>query len=206
MPRPPAPVEGEKSTRERILDVALELFTHAGYEAVSLREIAQRMNFTKAALYYHFSSKDDILLALHLRLHDLGRAGYEDLEADLTDPDRWPAAFDLIVSTILAHRTLILFHLRNHSALERLAPHHDNGDHADLQERLRLILADEAVPIEVRVRLTCALGAIAGGFLFGAEVFAGIGDDDLGRMVRAAVGDLVAAPGRATGGPPAGGE
>ncbi|WP_018640008.1 TetR/AcrR family transcriptional regulator [Parafrankia elaeagni] len=205
MPRPPAPVEGEKSTRERILDVALELFTHAGYEAVSLREIAQRMNFTKAALYYHFSSKDDILLALHLRLHELGRAGFEDLEADLADPDRWPAAFDLIVATMLANRTLFLFHLRNHSAVERLGPHHDNAEHADLRERLRSILADETVPIELRVRLTCALGAIVGGFVLGGEVFAGLSDDDLGRMVRAAIGDLTGAPARVSAEPPAGG-
>ena len=28
---------------------------------------------TKAALYYHFASKDDILMALHMRLHEFGR-------------------------------------------------------------------------------------------------------------------------------------
>ncbi|OAA29052.1 transcriptional regulator [Frankia sp. EI5c] len=192
MPRPPAPVAGEKSTRERILDVALELFTHAGYEAVSLREIAERMNFTKAALYYHFSSKDDILLALHLRLHDLGRAGFEDLEADLASPDRWPGMLDLIVGTLLANRTLFLFHMRNHTAIQRLQPHHGNDEHADLQERFQRVLADENIPLELRVRLACALGAIAGGFVLGGEVFAGVSDDDLGRLVRTAVGDLMA--------------
>ena len=51
-------------TRERILAVANELFTEQGYEGTSLREIADRLGFTKAALYYHFRSKDEILVAL----------------------------------------------------------------------------------------------------------------------------------------------
>ncbi|MFF3851503.1 TetR/AcrR family transcriptional regulator [Micromonospora sp. NPDC002575] len=48
-------------TRERIKAVALELFTEQGYEKTSLREIAERLNVTKAALYYHFKSKDEIV-------------------------------------------------------------------------------------------------------------------------------------------------
>jgi AcrR family transcriptional regulator len=56
-------------TRERILDIALDLFIDKGYDKTSLREIAEKLGFSKAALYYHFASKDDILLALHQRLH-----------------------------------------------------------------------------------------------------------------------------------------
>lgn len=48
-------------TRERIQAVALELFTEQGYEKTSLREIAERLGVTKAALYYHFRSKDEIV-------------------------------------------------------------------------------------------------------------------------------------------------
>lgn len=48
-------------TRSRIQAVALELFTEQGYEKTSLREIAERLGVTKAALYYHFKSKDDIV-------------------------------------------------------------------------------------------------------------------------------------------------
>ena len=58
--------------RERILDVSLELFNEQGYDKTSLREIAERLDVTKAALYYHFERKEDILLELHLRLHALG--------------------------------------------------------------------------------------------------------------------------------------
>ncbi|MGW1451198.1 TetR/AcrR family transcriptional regulator, partial [Micromonospora sp. NPDC002411] len=53
--------ESTGGTRERIKAVALELFTEQGYEKTSLREIAERLNVTKAALYYHFKSKDDIV-------------------------------------------------------------------------------------------------------------------------------------------------
>ncbi|MPY52273.1 TetR/AcrR family transcriptional regulator [Streptomyces acidicola] len=51
-------------TRQRIQDVALELFAEQGYEKTSLREIAERLAVTKAALYYHFKTKEDILISL----------------------------------------------------------------------------------------------------------------------------------------------
>ncbi|MBB5116077.1 helix-turn-helix domain-containing protein [Micromonospora echinospora] len=51
-------------TRQRIQAVALELFTEHGYEKTSLREIAERLGVTKAALYYHFKSKDEIVTSL----------------------------------------------------------------------------------------------------------------------------------------------
>ncbi|MCQ8193544.1 TetR/AcrR family transcriptional regulator [Streptomyces rugosispiralis] len=57
-------------TRQRIQDVALELFAEHGYEKTSLREIAEQLEVTKAALYYHFKTKEDIVLSL---FQDLGR-------------------------------------------------------------------------------------------------------------------------------------
>jgi AcrR family transcriptional regulator len=51
-------------TRRRIQDVALELFAEHGYEKTSLREIAERLDVTKAALYYHFKTKEDILVSV----------------------------------------------------------------------------------------------------------------------------------------------
>src|SRR3954468_11307429 len=51
-------------TRQRIQDVALELFAERGYEKTSLREIAEHLDVTKAALYYHFKTKEDIVLSL----------------------------------------------------------------------------------------------------------------------------------------------
>ncbi|WP_329079613.1 MULTISPECIES: TetR/AcrR family transcriptional regulator [unclassified Streptosporangium] len=51
-------------TRTRIQEIALKLFTEQGYEATSLREIAEALGVTKAALYYHFKTKDDIIASL----------------------------------------------------------------------------------------------------------------------------------------------
>src|SRR5467141_3930663 len=57
----PPPRRARGDTRERIQAVALELFAEDGYEKTSLREIAERLGVTKAALYYHFKSKEDIV-------------------------------------------------------------------------------------------------------------------------------------------------
>ncbi|GAA2371432.1 TetR/AcrR family transcriptional regulator [Nonomuraea africana] len=51
-------------TRAKIQEIALRLFTEQGYEATSLREIAEELGVTKAALYYHFKTKDDIVASL----------------------------------------------------------------------------------------------------------------------------------------------
>ena len=58
------------NTRQRIQDVALELFAEQGYEKTSLREIAEQLDVTKAALYYHFKTKEDIVISL---FQDLAR-------------------------------------------------------------------------------------------------------------------------------------
>ena len=51
-------------TRTRIQEVAFELFAEQGYEKTSLREIADRLGVTKAALYYHFKSKDELVTSI----------------------------------------------------------------------------------------------------------------------------------------------
>src|ERR1700679_3658638 len=99
------------STRERILDIALELFVDQGYDKTSLRDIAERLGTTKAALYYHFERKQDILLELHLRLHALGREALEELER-LEDgqerADAWPQMLGRFIEQVAANRQLIV--------------------------------------------------------------------------------------------------
>jgi AcrR family transcriptional regulator len=51
-------------TRQRILEIARDLFAEQGYAGTSIAHIAGRLGTTKAALYYHFSSKAEILSAL----------------------------------------------------------------------------------------------------------------------------------------------
>jgi AcrR family transcriptional regulator len=51
-------------TRQRIQEVALELFAQKGYDDTSLQELADRLQVTKAALYYHFKTKEEIARSL----------------------------------------------------------------------------------------------------------------------------------------------
>src|SRR3954447_2696441 len=78
-------------TRERILTVANELFIEQGYEGTSLREIADRLDITKAALYYHFRSKDEILTTLLAPFFELLDDLLGRLE-DAHDIEAWAAA------------------------------------------------------------------------------------------------------------------
>ncbi|NSC23182.1 TetR/AcrR family transcriptional regulator [Streptomyces albus subsp. chlorinus] len=72
------------NTRQRIQDVALELFAERGYEKTSLREIAEQLGVTKAALYYHFKTKEDLVTSL-----------FEDLVLGPTDElIAWSRAHD----------------------------------------------------------------------------------------------------------------
>ena len=53
-----------EDTRARILAVALELVSERGFAGTSIRDLAERLDLTTAAMYYHFSSKDALLDAL----------------------------------------------------------------------------------------------------------------------------------------------
>lgn len=50
--------------RDTILATATALFVQRGYEGVAMREIAEACGITKAALYYHFAGKADVLDAV----------------------------------------------------------------------------------------------------------------------------------------------
>jgi AcrR family transcriptional regulator len=54
-------VMAERSTRERILEVALDLFGTRGVDAVSLDEIARTVGVRKQTVLYWFASKDDLV-------------------------------------------------------------------------------------------------------------------------------------------------
>src|SRR5206468_11763472 len=53
-----------EAVRRAILDAARDLFTIEGYRNVSIRKIAERIEYSPAAIYSYFPSKDDIFFAL----------------------------------------------------------------------------------------------------------------------------------------------
>lgn len=56
--------------RDEILAVARDVIRAHGYQKASMREIARRLRLTQAALYYHFSGKEEILFAILDRFSD----------------------------------------------------------------------------------------------------------------------------------------
>ena len=50
------------STKEKIFDVALDLFSRKGYDSVSLNEIAEGVGIKKSSIYSHYPSKEAILM------------------------------------------------------------------------------------------------------------------------------------------------
>ncbi len=182
------------ATRERILDVALELFNERGYDKTSLREIAERLGVTKAALYYHFERKEDILLELHLRLHALGRDVLDQLDG-LDEREivaAWPTLLDGFVDQVLANQELFLLHQRNRSAFEQLADNERHqAENEDMEERFRRILTTPSVPLEQRVRMACSVGAVFAALMGAGGIFGDVPTSRLAELVRQAAHDLL---------------
>lgn len=61
-------VKGEQ-TRERILDVALNLFRERGYEATTMRMIAAEAGVSVGNSYYYFPTKEHLVQAFYWRMH-----------------------------------------------------------------------------------------------------------------------------------------
>lgn len=59
------------NTKEKIFDVALDLFSKKGYDSVSLREIAEEVGIRKSSIYSHYSSKEAILMDIFDYLRNL---------------------------------------------------------------------------------------------------------------------------------------
>ena len=76
----------EKNTKEKILEEALKLFAQSGYIGTSMNDIASKLGVTKAALYKHYKSKQEILDSIIEKMNELDIARvkqYEMPEGDL---------------------------------------------------------------------------------------------------------------------------
>ncbi len=190
MPTPQKP-----STRERILDIALELFSEQGYDKTSLRDIAERLGTTKAALYYHFERKEDILLALHLRLHEIGRGvlvKLDELEGGQAYVEAWPQLMDELIDRVAQNRELVLLHLRNTRALEQIgSDERHQAENQDMLERFGRLFANPEIPLADRVRMTCSIGAAIAGLIDADNRFGDVDSAVLVELVRDSVRDML---------------
>lgn len=108
--------------RRGLLDAAIAVFNESGYDATSVAALATRLGLSKAALYHHFSSKEEILESA------LGEAldGLEGVLVDTRDivaSERLAAVLEGAVRVLAAHlpAVTLLLRVRGNSEIERRA-------------------------------------------------------------------------------------
>ena len=74
-------------TKERILEMALELFAQSGYLGTSMSDIAKQLGITKGALYKHYISKQEILDSIVERMNEMDYERAEEYGMPETKPD-----------------------------------------------------------------------------------------------------------------------
>jgi AcrR family transcriptional regulator len=190
-PRPQRAATEPASMPDRILDVALDLFIENGYDGTSLREVAEKLGVTKAALYYHFASKEDILMALHMRLHAIGREALADLADSKVTLAKWRSLLDAVLTEMLAQRKIFLLHERNQAAFEKLHRKEHDAEHEDIQERFQRILGDPAVSLRDRVKMAASFGAVFGTLFMFGDAFGNDNDDKVGKFMRSSIDDIL---------------
>jgi AcrR family transcriptional regulator len=188
----PPLVDAKIDTRQRILDVSLDLFTDQGYDGTSLRQIAEQLGITKAAIYYYFESKEDILMALHMRLHDFGRDALVRIGEAPVTLALWEELLGDIVGEMLAQRKIFLMHERNQATLEKLHKEDHDAEHEDIQNQFRRILEDIRLPLRDRVRMSASFGVIFSSLFLAGDAFQSTTNDELGEMLREILHDVLA--------------
>jgi AcrR family transcriptional regulator len=147
-----------ETTQRRILEAARELFIERGYAGTSIRDIAERLSMTKAALYYHFPGKQDVLAALvepWLREMD-ELAAWAEPQHPLDREEALRRMIDFLAFPGPAFAILASDPSAVHDTTERL-------NIRERGQRLEHAFAGDD-PAE-RLAVRCALGAVRGGIL-----------------------------------------
>jgi AcrR family transcriptional regulator len=176
-------------TRERILAVANELFIEQGYEGTSLREIADRLDITKAALYYHFRSKDDILRVLLEPFDTLLDELLGRLE-DAHDADEWADALTWVVAQIFDYLDFFRLVDRNRHTVEMMMVAAQRN-HAEMHARVEAAAHGAASSVGEEVRMIAALGAVTGFDDWAPMLLKSADPEELRRELSAVVRDVL---------------
>jgi AcrR family transcriptional regulator len=144
-------------TRSRILDAALAVFSEHGFEGSTLQQVADLLGVTKAALYYHFRSKDDILVALVTpAMADLD--SLLDSQTGTRDtPARRRQFLSGYLDYLLRHRRLIAYISRDLATLAHPAITAGRGER---RARMEAMLAGDDLDFADQVRVAMAFGGI----------------------------------------------
>lgn len=187
------PQAGSGSTRERIISVAMELFAQRGYGGTSLREIADQLGVTKAAIYYHFHTKEDIAQIIVERIMKVYEGIADRMAVAGSDPTAWQRAFDQIIDMAIADRELFMVWDRNDDVFQKLfADHAVLGPQIEAQGApLVRLFGNRELPTAERIKLGCAYGAVMGPLMMLTNYYNDISAEELRDQVRTAVGALL---------------
>ncbi|TWD73431.1 TetR family transcriptional regulator [Kribbella amoyensis] len=94
-----------RDTKSEIHRAALELFSSQGYEKTSLREIAEQVGITKASLYYHYSSKQDLLRAIIGTFFDDMNQIFELIKTVPWSPESERELLGAYLDVVIKHRS-----------------------------------------------------------------------------------------------------
>jgi AcrR family transcriptional regulator len=159
--------------------VALDIFIEQGYDKASLREIAERMGFTKAALYYHFPSKADMLPALHERMHSIIDKPVSLLGNGIVTVAMWEEFLDSCISALQGNQTLFQIHRINQVALAGVHSEGHEGEHQELAEQAMRIFSEPSLSPEDRLRMAAAFAVSFFTPFITSGLFANKGDEFL---------------------------
>jgi AcrR family transcriptional regulator len=146
-------------TRQRLLDVAMDLISRQGFAGTSLQMIADELGFTKAAIYYHFRTRDQLLVAVMEPILTQVRRVVEMAEAQRTPRTQMNAMVEGFAAVVARYRSLaavMVFDPGVHRVLQ-LQP--DWGDLIARQLGLLMQLDSGATGI---VKATALLTGLAG--------------------------------------------
>ncbi len=94
-------------TRDRVFEVAAEVFHRKGYDNTSMSDVASAAGLTKAGLYHHVSSKESLLYTALDSGLDLTESYVMKPLEEISDPlDRLKAMIDLHLRLVLEERNL----------------------------------------------------------------------------------------------------
>ena len=187
-----ARASGRGGGRKRILAAARELFAGRSYTDVSMQDVASAAGVTKAALYYHFTNKQDILRALAAPAMEATPTVLSMLPERPVDLAQWAGVVASLSEWLLDNRKVLMLFERNHGVMHELAHESSHFEmHELLHERVDAIFGDEAVPLDDRIRMAASLGVLLS-VLGGA--FANVAVEILRPAVDAAIASVLRAP------------
>ncbi|MER5430118.1 helix-turn-helix domain-containing protein [Streptomyces sp. NPDC002588] len=151
-------VTGQEGTRDRILGAALRLFAEHSFAGTSLQMIADETGLTKAAVYHHFHTREDLLTALGEPALTEMRAAIEAATAQRTPSARAERMLTEFVDLALRHRKLTSM-LATDQAMIHLF--RTQGHYDELVGRPLTLLAGSAPDPAGRISAAVALAGIA---------------------------------------------